>query len=725
LIFKSTFIRKPALGRARALTHRGIKEAVVAVVETQRQGEIAVIRMDNPPVNALGHALRVGLEKAFNEANADPSVKAIVLTGTGRFFSAGADITEFKSEMKEPFLPQLIDRIEAGSKPVVAAVNGTALGGGLELALGCHYRVAGKDVRQLGLPEIKLGIIPGAGGTQRLPRAIGVEQALQLITTGNFIDATKGAAAGLIDKVADGDVVAAAVAFAKEQAGKPPRRIGEKTIDKSSFPAGLFEKARASLARHPSGPVAPKAAIDAVEAAATLPLAEGNARERQVFREAAASPYARALQYAFFAERQAANLPGIGAETKLRDIKTVGILGAGTMGTGIGLAFLNGGFPVTIIETTQDALDRGVSRIKDTLDANAKRGRITEAQAADRFAKLTPSLSLEDLGKSDLVIEAVFENMALKKEIFQKLDKIAKSGAILASNTSTLDVDEIAAVTKRPADVLGMHFFSPANIMRLLEIVRAEKTGNDVMATAMAIAKKINKVGVQAGVCDGFVGNRMLAAYGNEVQAMTLEGAMPQEIDGALEAWGMAMGPLAVSDLAGLDVGYRIRKERKLVGEAAQFARVPDKIVEMGRHGQKTGAGYYKYDANRKRMVDPEIEALIRAEAEALQIKQRHIPAEEIVERCLLRLANEGAKIVEEGIALRASDCDVMYLNGYGFPAWRGGPMWQADNVGLKSVAQKIKAYEAKYGARWKIAPLIEKLAAEGSSFAALDTKKK
>jgi 3-hydroxyacyl-CoA dehydrogenase len=503
------------------------------------------------------------------------------------------------------------------------------------------------------------------------------------------------------------------------------RRIGEKTIDKASIPAGLFEKARTSTARHPSGPVAPKAAIDAVEAAATMPLAEGQARERQVFREAAASPYARALQYAFFAERQAANLPGIGPETKLRDVKTVGILGAGTMGTGIGLAFLNGGFPVTIVETTQEALDRGVARMKETLEANAKRGRITEAQAADRFAKLTPSLAMEDLGKADLVIEAVFENMALKKEVFQKLDRIAKSGAILATNTSTLDVDEIAAVTKRPQDVLGMHFFSPANIKRLLEIVRAEKTGNDVMATAMAIAKRINKVGVQAGVCDGFVGNRMLAAYGNEVQAMTLEGAMPQEIDGALEAWGMAMGPLAVSDLAGLDVGYRIRKERKLTGEAAQFARVPDKIVEMGRHGQKTGAGYYKYDKDRKRMVDPEIEALIRAEAEALQIKQRHIPAEEIVERCLLRLANEGARIVEEGIALRASDCDVMYLNGYGFPAWRGGPMWQADNMGLKTVADKIKAYEAKYGARWKIAPLIEKLAAEGSSFAALDAKKK
>ena len=562
-----------------------------------------------------------------------PGIKAIVLTGTGRFFSAGADITEFKSEMKEPFLPQLIDKIEASAKPVVAAVNGTALGGGLELALGCHYRVATKDVRQLGLPEIKLGIIPGAGGTQRLPRAIGVEQALQLITTGTFIDATKGAAAGLIDKLADGEVVAAAVAFAKEQIGKPPRRIGEKKIDKASVPAGLFEKARAATLRHPSGPIAPKAAIDAVEAATTMPLSDGQARERQVFREAAASPYARALQYAFFAERQAANLPGVGPDVKLRDIKTVGVLGAGTMGTGITLAFLNGGYPVTVVETTQEALDKGVARIKDTLDANVKRGRATEAQAKERMARLTPSLKMEDLGKADLVIEAVFENMALKKEIFGKLDKIAKSGAIIATNTSTLDVDEIAAETKRPQDVVGLHFFSPANIMKLLEIVRAEKTGNDVMATSMAVAKKIGKVGVQAGVCDGFVGNRMLAAYGGEVQAMNLEGAMPQEIDGALEAWGMAMGPLAVSDLAGLDVGYRIRKERKLTGEAAQFARVPDKIVEMGRHGQKTGAGYYKYDASRKRMVDPEIEALIRAEAESLQIKQRHIPAEEIVER--------------------------------------------------------------------------------------------
>jgi 3-hydroxyacyl-CoA dehydrogenase len=696
----------------------------MAVVETEKQGEVAVIRINNPPVNALGHAVRVGLDKAFDEANADPSVKAIVLTGTGKFFSAGADITEFRSPMKEPFLPQLIDKIEASGKPVVAAVNGTALGGGLELSLGCHYRIASKDVRQLGLPEIKLGIIPGAGGTQRLPRAIGVEQALQLITTGSFIDASRGAAAGLIDRVADGDAVTAAVAFAKEQIGKSPRRIGDKKIDK--VPAGLFEKARASMARHPSGPIAPKAAIDAVEAATTLPLAEGAAKERALFREAAASPHARALQYAFFAERQAASVPGVSADTKLRDVNTVGILGAGTMGTGIGLAFLNAGFPVTIVETAQEALDKGVARVKDTLESNAKRGRITEAQASDRFARLTPSLKLEDLGKADLIIEAVFENMALKKEIFAKLDKIAKPGAILATNTSTLDVDEIAAQTKRPQDVLGLHFFSPANIMRLLEIVRAEKTAADVMATSMAIAKRIGKVGVQAGVCDGFVGNRMLAAYGGEVQAMNLEGAMPQEIDGALEAWGMAMGPLAVSDLAGLDVGYRIRKERKLTGEAAQFARIPDKIVEMGRLGQKSGAGYYKYDANRRRQVDPEIEALIRSEAGSLQIRQRSIPADEIVERSLLRLANEGAKILQEGIALRASDIDTMYLNGYGFPAWRGGPMWQVDNViGMKKAAERIKAYEAKYGARWKIAPLIERLAAEDGTFAALDAKKK
>ncbi len=698
----------------------------MAIVEWEKQGDVAVLRMNNPPVNALGHALRVDLEKCLAEAQADRDVKAIVLTGTGKFFSAGADISEFATGMKEPFLPPQITRIEGSDKPVVAAINGTALGGGLELALGCHYRVAAKDVKLLGLPEITLGILPGAGGTQRLPRLVGVEPALQMITTGTPVNAAKAAAIGLVDKVAAGDVVEAAIGFAREQIGKPPRRVGAIVIDKAAIPAGLFDKARAAVsARHPSGPVAPKAAIDAVEAA-TLPVDEGQALERKAFMETNSSPYARALQYKFFAERQAANLPGIGPDVKLRDIKTVGILGAGTMGTGIGLAFLNGGFPVTIVETTQEALDRGVARIKDTLAANVKRGRATQAQADERFARLKPSLRMEDLGSVDLIIEAVFENLALKKEIFAKLDTIAKPGAIIATNTSTLDVNEIAAETKRPQDVIGLHFFSPANVMRLLEIVRAAKTGDDVMATAMAISKKIGKVGVQAGVCDGFVGNRMLHAYTSEVYAMLLEGAMPREIDGAMEAWGMAMGPLAVGDLAGLDVSYRISQERKLEGEALRNARIPDKIVEMGRHGQKTGAGFYKYDADRKRIVDPEIEALIRAEAESLQIKQRTIPADEIVERCLLRLANEGAKIVDEGIALRASDCDTMYLNGYGFPGWRGGPMWQVDNVfTMKGAAEKIKAYAAKYGERWKIAPLIERLAAEGGTFAELDKKKR
>jgi 3-hydroxyacyl-CoA dehydrogenase len=695
------------------------RRAAVAVVETERQGDVAIIRMDNPPVNALGHALRLGLEKAFAEANADAAVKAIVLTGTGRFFSAGADITEFKSEMKEPGLPTLIDKIEAGTKPVVAAINGTALGGGLELALGCHYRVAGKDVRQLGLPEIKLGIIPGAGGTQRLPRAVGVEQALQMITTGAFIDAKKGAAAGLIDKVADGDVIVAAVAFAKEQVGKPARRIGEKKIDKGSVPAGLFEKARGSLARHSSGPVAPKAAIDAVEASANLPLAEGNARERQLFRDAAASPYARALQYAFFAERQAANLPGIGPDSKLRNVDTVGIVGAGTMGTGIGLAFLNGGFPVTIVETTQEALDRGVARVKDTLDANVKRGRITEAQAADRFAKLTPSLNLEDLGKTDLIIEAVFENLALKKEVFQKLDRIAKSGAILASNTSTLDVDQIAAATKRAGDVVGTHFFSPANVMRLLEVVRGRETAKDVLATTMKLGKRLKKLPVVSGVCDGFIGNRMLEKYTQQAYFLLDEGASPEQVDGALQRWGMAMGPFTMYDMAGNDIGWEIRKRRYRERPDFVYSRVADRVCELGRFGQKTGKGFYRYEpGSRKPLPDPEVQDIIEKYRAEIGVKPRQISDEEIVQRCAYALANEGARILEEGIALRASDIDMVYLTGYGFPPYRGGPMFYADSVGLPKVLDAMRGFQKGYqGAQWKPAPLLVRLAEAGKRF--------
>lgn len=693
----------------------------MAKVDVETRGEVAVLKLSNPPVNALAHGVREGLQAAVATANADPAIKAIVVTGEGRPFSAGADITEFRSGMKPPGLGQVIDSLEASEKPVVAALNGLALGGGLEVALGCHYRVAAPAVSQLGLPEVKIGILPGAGGTQRLPRIIGVERALDMIVSGNPIAATAAAKAGLVDRIAEGDVVDAAVAFAREliASGMGPRRASDKTIDAAAMPAGLFDKKRASLGRHPSGPLAPKNCIAAVEAAVALPFREGLKRERELFAELAGSPYARALQYAFFAERQAANIPDIGADVKPREVKSVGIVGAGTMGTGIALAFLNAGMPVTIVETAQAALDKGVARIRETIESNVTRGRISADEGKRRLANLTPGLRLDDLSASDLIVEAVFERMALKTEIFGKLDTIAKPGAVLATNTSTLDVDAIAAATKRPGDVLGMHFFSPANIMRLLEIVRGKATSKDALATAMAIAKRIGKVGVVSGVCFGFIGNRMLEAYLEEVQAMLLEGATPSEVDSALEAWGLAMGPSAMMDMAGLDVGYHIRQEHKISDERRRLYRFTDAIVGMGRHGQKTGAGYYRYGGDRKRQADPEIEALIRAEATAQGVVQRKPGAEEIVERCLLRLVNEGAQILDEGIAMRASDIDTIYLTGYGFPAWRGGPMWQAENImGLKAAAEKIRGYEKVHGPRWTIAPLLNRLAASGGKLA-------
>ena len=689
----------------------------MAKVDVETRGEVAILRLSNPPVNALAHGVREGLQTAIAAASADPAIKAIVVTGEGRAFSAGADITEFRSGPKPPGLGQVIDSMEASEKPVVAALNGLALGGGLEVALGCHYRVAAPAVSQLGLPEVKIGILPGAGGTQRLPRIIGVEAALDMIVSGNPITAVAAAKAGLVDRIAEGDVVNVAVAFAREliASGKGPRRASDKTIDAASVPAGLFDKKQASLGRHPSGPLAPKNCIAAVEAAVTLPFYDGLKRERELFAELAGSPYARALQYAFFAERQAANIPDIGADVKPREVKSVGIVGAGTMGTGIALAFLNAGIPVTIVETAQVALDKGVARIRETIESNVARGRISADEGKLRFANLTPMLKLEELAASDLIIEAVFEKLALKTEIFGKLDSIARPGAVLATNTSTLDVDAIAAATKRPGDVLGMHFFSPANIMRLLEVVRGRATSKDALVTAMAIAKRIGKVGAVSGVCFGFIGNRMLEAYLEEVQAMLLEGATPSEVDGALEAWGLAMGPNAMMDMAGLDVGYHIRQEHKISDERRRLYRFTDAIVGMGRHGQKTGAGYYKYGSDRKRQADPEMESLIRAEAAAQGVVQRKPGAEEIVERCLLRLVNEGAQILNEGIAMRASDIDTIYLTGYGFPAWRGGPMWQAENiVGLKAAAEKIRGYETVHGARWTIAPLLDRLAASG-----------
>jgi 3-hydroxyacyl-CoA dehydrogenase len=575
---------------------------------------------------------------------------------------------------------------------------------------------------------VKIGIIPGAGGTQRLPRLIGFEAALDMIVSGNPIDAKKAHALGLVDQLATGDVVAAAIAFAEDliRRGKGPRRTCDIAVDASKLPADLFAKRREAIARHPSGPVAAAKCIEAVEAASKLPFKEGMAKELACIQEARVTPYASALQHAFFAERQAASIPDIGPDVKLRDVKSVGVIGAGTMGQGISLAFLMAGFKVTVIETTRDALDRGVAKITETIQGQVKRGRMTAEQASAVAGNLRSGIDLAALTDCDLVIEAVFENMGVKKEVFGKLDAILKPGAILATNTSTLDVDEIARATRRPEDVLGLHFFSPANIMRLLEIVRGAKTSNDVLATAMSVAKRIGKVGAVSGVCFGFIGNRMVEAYMEEVQAMLLEGAKPEDIDGAFETWGFAMGPLAVMDLAGMDVGWRIRKEHPTSAERRKLYAVTDALVESGRHGQKTGAGIYTYGADRKRTTDPKVAELFRAEAARQGIAHRNgIAVEEIIERGMLRLINTGAEILEEGIALRASDIDTIYLNGYGFLAWRGGPMFQADLMGLDLVASKINAYQKQHGARWKIAPLIERLAREKGTFAALDEAKR
>ena len=690
----------------------------MAKVDVRQDGEIAILTLSNPPVNALAHGVRAGLLSAIQAANADPGIKAIVVTGEGRAFSAGADIAEFKAGLKEPGFGTVIDALESSAKPVVAAINGLALGGGLETALGCHYRVVGRSIGQLGLPEVKIGILPGAGGTQRLPRLIGVEAALDMIVSGNPINAEAALKAGLVDRVADGDMVAAAVAFAREliSAGKGPRPTSAQIIDPASAPAALFEKQRAGLARHPSGPMAARNCIAAVEAAVGSDYKLGVKREWALFQELAASPYAKALQYAFFAERKAADIPEIGADVKPRKVEAVGIVGAGTMGTGIGLAFLNAGLPVTLIESNQTALDRGLTRIRETIEGNVARGRLAAREGQARLARLRPSLDYADLGAADFIVEAVFEKLSLKKEIFVKLDAVAKPGAVLASNTSTLDVDQIAAATKRPGDVVGTHFFSPANIMRLLEVVRGKATTKDALVTAMAVAKRIGKVGVVSGVCFGFIGNRMIEEYLEEVQALLLAGATPAQIDGALEAWGLAMGPNAMMDLAGIDVGYLIRREHVFSEERMRLYRATDAISEMGRHGQKTRAGYYKYGSDRKRVADPEIEALFLAEGQRQGIVQRSHSPEEIVERCLLRLINEGAKALDEKIAQRASDIDTIYLNGYGFPAWRGGPMWQAENMGLATVAAKIRGYERQFGPRWKIAPLLDRLTAAGAT---------
>jgi len=681
--------------------------------------DIGVITVDNPPVNALSHAVRQGLHDAIHAAQKDAS-KAVLIVCTGRTFIAGADITEFGKPPREPHLPDLCNTIESSSKIVVAALHGTALGGGLEVALSCHYRCAVPDAK-LGLPEVKLGLLPGAGGTQRLPRLIGARAALDLMTSGNPIGAGQAASLGVVDHVVDGELADAALAWCRQLAaqGASCRVTSELPVER--LPGGALAEYRSTLARRARGQIAPQSIVDCVEASLTLPFAEGLRIEREKFMECMKSPQSAALRHMFFAEREAAKLHGVSRDTPLREVNKVAVIGAGTMGSGIAMNFANAGMQVVLLEVDDEALARGLGIIDRNYQGGVKRGKLTEEKALECRNRITGTTDYDSLADADLVVEAVFENLELKQQIFAKLDGVCRQGAILATNTSYQDVDRIAAATQRPQDVIGLHFFSPAHIMKLLEVVRADKTADDVLATCMAIAKRIRKTPVVSGVCYGFIGNRMLGHYAREAQLCIIEGATPGQVDTAMEEWGMAMGPLAVFDLAGLDVGYKARQglpeaER---GDPRAF-RVADALVEMNRLGQKTGAGFYRYDPEtRARSSDPEVEALIEREAAALGVERREIDAEEIVDRLTFALVNEGLNILDEGIAQRPGDIDVVYVYGYGFPAWRGGPMHYADAVGLAHVLERVHEFGQRFGSEnWTPAPLLEKLVDDGVTLA-------
>jgi 3-hydroxyacyl-CoA dehydrogenase len=691
---------------------------MAGLVELRHDGEIAVIVCDNPPVNALKHELRVGIQDAFARANDDKNVAAIVLTCAGRTFIAGADITEFDKPPQSPVLIDLNAQIEAIRKPVVAAIFGTALGGGLEITLACHFRIAASAAR-LGLPEIKLGLIPGAGGTQRLPRLVGMDKAMKMILSGDPIPAREALSLGLIDEIFEGDPVAAGVAFARKALAekRPLRKVGD-VDDKLSELRKQPEKFNEMAAAHVKkarGLHAPTAALEALRWTLDVPLAEGLDRERKKFQELRAGDQSKAQRHLFFAEREAAKVPGITKDTKAREIKKVAVIGAGTMGGGISMSFANAGIPVSVIETAEDALKRGLSVMEKNYKTSVSRGALREEDVAKRMGLLNGTTDIAATKDADLVIEAVFEEMPIKKDIFGKLDRLTRSDAVLASNTSYLDINEIAASTGRPADVLGMHFFSPANVMKLLEIVRGDKTSPEVLATAIAAARRIGKVPVVVGVCHGFVGNRMLRARSIEAERLLLEGALPHEVDGALTEFGFPMGPFAMSDLAGLDVGWRMRKAQGLKAEVA------DALCEQGRFGQKTGKGFYLYEAgSRSGRPDPDVEHLIVAASKQLGIARRPIDRKEIVERLIFPMINEGARILEEGIAQRPGDIDVIWIYGYGFPIWRGGPMFYADTVGLPYVRDQLAALAKATGdKRHEPAPPLAKLAAENSTFAA------
>jgi 3-hydroxyacyl-CoA dehydrogenase len=691
----------------------------------ERRGEVAVLQIDNPPVNGLNLAMRRGLAAGLQRARNDPKVKVVVITGTDKVFSGGADIREFNTPaaVTEPNLLQLIDAVETSNKPVIAAINGVCMGGGLELSLACHYRLATPNAT-VGLPEVKIGLLPGAGGTQRLPRAVGAELALQMIVSGDPIGAEEALKAGLIDRIVAADTFQGVLDFAQELIGRrthPRLRAARALLPVGTDADSFFKAARARVAKQARGMISPLKCVDAVEAAVLRPFEEGIKTERAMFLELVASDQSKALRHAFFAERAAGKVVGLADDTPTRHVERAAVIGFGTMGGGIAMSLANGGIPVTVLEMSAEALDKGMAACRRIWEASAQKGRMTLQQVEARTALLAPTLRYEDLGSADIVIEAVFEDMAVKQKVFRELDRVAKPGAILATNTSTLDINEIAAVTKRPADVIGSHFFSPANVMRLLEVVRGEATAPEVLATVMKLARRLRKVAVVSGVCDGFIGNRMLEHYVRQSLFLVEEGASPQQVDRALTDFGMAMGIFAVGDLAGLDIGYAIRQRRYREKPDVLYPRIADRVVEMGRLGQKTGKGWYRYaPGERTPQVDPEIETLIEAYRKEQGITPREIGNDEIVQRCVFALVNEGARILAEGIAQRASDIDVVYLTGYGFPAWRGGPMYYAESIGLRNVAEAMQRFAALPNADaafWQPSPLLAERAASGKRF--------
>ena len=692
-------------------------------------GEIAVITLANPPVNGLGYATRLGVTDGLAKANADEAVKAIVLTGAGKAFSGGADIKEFGTPkaLQDPNLLSVILALEASPKPIVAAIHSVCMGGGLELALGCHYRVAAPGT-SVALPEVKLGLLPGAGGTQRLPRVLGVETALNMIVSGEAVKSEVLASLPgqkLFDHLAASaeSLFDEAMIYAKSVTGKTGDALPLVRNLPCKHPQGdaYFQFARNMVGGMSKNYPAPLKCVDAVEAATKLKFDDGMAEERRLFTALMFTPESLALRHLFMAERAASKIPDVPDDTPKRDIQSVAVIGAGTMGGGISMNFLNAGIPVKILEMKQEALDRGIATIKKNYEAQVKKGKLKQDKYEQRMALLTTTLSYADLKDADLIIEAVFEELGVKEQVFKQLDEVAKTGAILASNTSTLDVDKIAAFTKRPQDVVGMHFFSPANVMKLLEVVRGAKTGKDVLATVMGVAKKIKKTAVVSGVCDGFIGNRMIEQYSRQAGFLLDEGATPQQVDKAMEKFGFAMGPFRMGDLAGNDIGWAIRKRRATERAEMKYSKTADKLCELGRFGQKTGAGWYDYQAGKRDAIPSQVVLdLIEQHRKDEGIVPRKISDEEIVQRLVYALVNEGARILEDGIASKSGDIDMVYLTGYGFPIWRGGPMHYAGQVGLYNVAEAMKRFAKNPrddGKFWEPAPLIQKLVAEGKQF--------